>query len=145
MTKTSTARRRPAVHITLQRAARLYRLVRFLATPRSRNLILSELRLGLRTFYRELELLKRCGIKVHFRTKIYVLAASAEPAEGQLPFPDPQLSFSEMTELAQLPGPAAKRLAELLNSVVEPPAENDRRKAGKSEKTGRTKSSARKK
>ena len=90
-------RRRPSVHITLQRAARLHRMVGFLAEgPRTRDAILSRLGMGLRTFYRELELLKRCGVKVRYRAKQYSLLATAAQAEGQLPFPDPQLSFAEM-------------------------------------------------
>jgi predicted DNA-binding transcriptional regulator YafY len=106
----------------LQRAARLHRLVRFLAeAPRHRSAILSELRIGLRTFYRELELLKRCGVKVRFRSKLYVLSATVEQAEGQLPFPDPQLSFAEMAELAQCDCPAGRRLAALLADVINQP------------------------
>lgn len=123
MKRTTSSRRRPGVHITLSRAARLHRLVRFLATtPRSREAILSELQIGLRTFYRELELLKRCGVKVQQKTKAYHLLATAEQAEGRLPFPDPQLSFAEMAELARGPGEAARRLAELLESVIHSPA-----------------------
>jgi hypothetical protein len=114
-------RRRPSVHITLQRAARLHRLVRFLAeTPRDRPAILSELRIGLRTFYRELELLKRCGVKVRQRNKLYALAATAEQAEGRLPFPDPQLSFAEMAELAQESGGQVLSGLRLASSYREP-------------------------
>src|SRR5271168_3559596 len=88
----SPARRRPSVHITLQRAARLHRLVRLLAgSPRTRNTILTDLRIGLRTFYRELELLNRCGVKIRHRAKLYLLLPTANEAEGRLPFPDPQL------------------------------------------------------
>ena len=116
-------RRRPSVHITLQRAARLHRLVWYLAeSPRSREAILSCLGIGLRTFYRELELLKRCGVKVRHRAKQYTLLATAEQAEGRLPFPDPQLSFAEMAELAACPCDAGKRLADLLATVVNQPA-----------------------
>src|SRR5262245_45680087 len=105
MKRPSTTRRRPAVHITLGRAARLHRLVMFLAAgPQSRESVLSELGIGLRTFYRGLELLKRCGVKVQQREKAYRLLATAEQAEGRLPFPDPQLSFAEMAELARCPG-----------------------------------------
>ena len=122
MTSSASRRRRPSVHITLQRAARLHRLVRFLAeAPRNRAAILSELRIGLRTFYRELELLKRCGVKVRFRTKLYTLSATVEQAEGRLPFPDPQLSFAEMAELAQCDCPAGRRLAALLAEVIHQP------------------------
>ena len=133
MSSSESRRRRPSVHITLQRAARLHRLVRFLAAaPRSRPAILSELRIGLRTFYRELELLKRCGVKVRFRSKVYTLSATVEQAEGRLPFPDPQLSFAEMAELAQCDCPAGRRLADLLAEVInqpEPPKKRPRNAA----------------
>ncbi|SIO59439.1 hypothetical protein SAMN05444166_6052 [Singulisphaera sp. GP187] len=123
MKRSSSSRRRPGIHITLGRAARLHRLVRFLAvTPRSRETILGDLQIGLRTFYRELELLKRCGVKVLQKDKAYQLLATAEDAEGRLPFPDPQLSFAEMAELSRGPGEAARRLAELLASVINSPA-----------------------
>src|SRR6478736_5104988 len=122
MKRTSTARRRPAVHITLGRAARLHRLVRLLAeAPRPRDEVLAALGIGLRTFYRELELLTRCGVKVQLREKAYTLLSTAEQAEGRLPFPDPQLSFAEMAELARHPGEAAQRLARLLETVINAP------------------------
>jgi hypothetical protein len=122
MGSSSSRRRRPSVRITLQRAARHLRLIHFLAeAPRSRLAILSELRIGLRTFYRELELLKRCGVKVRQKSKLYILLATAEQAEGYLPFPDPQLSFAEMAELAQCDCPAGRRLADLLAAVINQP------------------------
>jgi hypothetical protein len=122
MSNPANPRRRPSVHITLQRAARLHRLVRFLAGgPRARSAILSELRIGLRTFYRELELLNRCGVKVRHKIRKYHLVPTAVEAEGRLPFPDPQLSFAEMAELALCDCPAGKRLADLLAAVVSQP------------------------
>jgi hypothetical protein len=131
MTTPPGTRRRPSVHITLQRAARLHRLVWYLAeTPRTRELILSYLSIGLRTFYRELELLKRCGVKVRHRHKLYTLLATAVQAEGRLPFPDPQLSFAEMAELAACPCDAGRRLAELLASVVNQPPPAKKRSSG---------------
>jgi predicted DNA-binding transcriptional regulator YafY len=124
MTRSGTSRRRPAVHITLTRAARLHRLVSILASgPRTRAALLSELGIGLRTFYRELELLKKCAVKVRLTAKDYVLKTTRAEAEGRLPFPDPQLSFAEMSELSKGPGAAARRLAALLDQVVgAPPA-----------------------
>jgi predicted DNA-binding transcriptional regulator YafY len=123
MSNPPSIRRRPSVHITLQRAARLHQLVWFLAeSPRTREAILSRLVIGLRTFYRELELLKRCGVKIRHRAKQYTLLATAEQAEGRLPFPDPQLSFAEMAELAACPCDAGKRLADLLAAVIHQPA-----------------------
>ncbi len=122
MTSHANPRRRPSVHITLQRAARLHRLVRYLSGgPRGRPAILTELRIGLRTFYRELELLTRCGVKVRHKAKLYHLVATAAEAEGRLPFPDPQLSFAEMAELADCDCAAGRRLAELLAAVINQP------------------------
>ena len=119
MTRKPTTRRRPGGHITLARASRLHRLVTTLAeSPRDREVLLATLAIGLRTFYRELELLKKCGIRVRYLERQYVLRTTAMDAEGRLPFPDPQLSFADMAELARHPGEAANRLAALLASVV---------------------------
>jgi hypothetical protein len=90
--------------------------------------ILSELRIGLRTFYRELESLKRCGVKVRQRSKLYFLPATAEEAEGRLPFPDPELSFAEMAELARCDCPAGRRLADLLAAVIDQTEPTNRRR-----------------
>lgn len=110
------------VQITLGRASRLYRLVTMLqAEPTSREVLLDRLTIGLRTFYRELDLLKKCGIRVKREGKTYVLRSTMAEAEARLPFPDPQLSFAEMAELAKLPGEAARRLDEIYRGVVEPP------------------------
>ncbi len=136
MRRASTSRRRPAVNISLGRAARLHRLVEALGRGSlAREDILSQLGIGLRTFYRELELLKRCGVKVRLIKKRYTLQSTPQEAEGRLPFPDPQLSFAEMAELAQGPGEAARRLAVLFASVVNQPtasAQGRRPRGGKS-------------
>jgi hypothetical protein len=56
MRRTASQRRRPPLPITSPRAARLYRLVHFRAeAPRDRPAVVSELQIGLRTFYRELQ------------------------------------------------------------------------------------------
>ncbi len=131
MASSGNVRRRPSVHITLPRAARLHRMVTLLAqSPRGRNEILTTLRVGLRTFYRELVLLKRCGVKVRHQAKLYHLMHTANEAEGRLPFPDPQLSFAEMAELARCPCPAGQRLADLLASVISQPEPSPRRGSG---------------
>ncbi|HZW35261.1 MAG TPA: hypothetical protein VFF52_31350 [Isosphaeraceae bacterium] len=112
--------RRRFPKITVGRAARLHRLVRLLVEqPRRREAILQGIGIGLRTFYRELKLLKRCGITVQRKGRMYTLRTTAEPVEGRLPFPDPQLNFAEMSELARCPGPAAQRLAEILARVID--------------------------
>ncbi len=118
--RTTTSRRGPAGHITLSRAARLHRLVTILgAGSKGRDDLLGSLAVGLRTFYRELELLSKCGIKVRLAKKKYQLKTTVPEAEGRLPFPDPQLSFSEMAELSRGTGDAARRLALLLATVID--------------------------
>lgn len=113
------ARRRPSYRITLARASRLHRLLRlFNEATRTRAELQTEVGIGLRTFYRELELLRRCGIKVRQEDGRYRLKSSLSEAEGQLPFPDPQLTFAEMAELAAGQGVAAARLGALLESVT---------------------------
>lgn len=138
MSRSSSSRRRPSVHITLDRAARFHHLVTLLAqSPRTRPDILAELGIGLRTFYRELEFLKRYGVRVRHQQKLYHLLATAEQAEGRLPFPDPQLSFSEMAELARCDGPAGRRMAELLASVVRPPGAPKKSRSGAGKRKAR--------
>ncbi len=135
--KRTPARRRPAGHISLGRASRLYRLVALLGErPLDRESLLSSLGVGLRTFYRELDLLRRCGIKVQRVERAYNLKTSAEDAQGRLPFPDPQLSFAEMIEIARYDGEAARRLAALLDSVINPPTPKPKRGKKKSSPGG---------
>jgi predicted DNA-binding transcriptional regulator YafY len=134
MKRSASPRRRPVVQITLGRAARLHRLVTMLEIgPTVREKLLDHLTIGLRTFYRELDLLKKCGIKVRRDGKTYRLTSTKSEAEGRLPFPDPQLSFAEMAELASHPGEAAKRLAEIYKSVVDPPTPKSKKRRKKGE------------
>jgi hypothetical protein len=99
--------------------------------PSARDLLLAELTIGLRTFYRELDLLKKCGIKFRRDGKTYRLISTMAEAQGRLPFPNPQLSFAEMAELAGYPGEAAQRLAEIYKRVVEPPAAKTKKRRKK--------------
>jgi hypothetical protein len=125
--------KRPAVNISLARASRLYRLVALLGErPRDRESLLEGLGVGLRTFYRELDLMRRCAIKVQRVDRTYNLKSSTEDAQGRLPFPDPQLNFAEMKELARHEGEASQRLAKLLSTVIDPPAtKRGRRKSSR--------------
>lgn len=114
--------RRPALHLTHARAARLYRLVQLLGdAPRARDEVLRSLRVGLRTFYREIELLERVGIRIRFANRRYELRTTLLEVEERLPFPDPLLTFAEMKELAGHTGRASQRLAQLYREVVSPP------------------------
>ena len=70
--------------------------------------------------------------RIRHQQKLYHLLPTADEAEGRLPFPDPQLSFAEMAELARCDCPAGRRMAELLASVVQPeePTKKARRGGG---------------
>ncbi len=115
----SKPRQRAALQITLGRAARLHRLVTTLgAGERSREDLLRVLEVGLRTFYRELELLRRIGVKIKLEGRRYMLVGPLAEAEGRLPCPNPHLRFAELTELASGPGPGAQHLAELRSSLI---------------------------
>lgn len=126
-------RRRPSIHITRARASRLHGLVRFLEEgPRCRDEVLKRCGIGLRTFYRELELLDKCGVKVRHKDRLYFLVSPTDDPAGRLPFPDPLLNFAEMAELARAESAAGRRLAELLAAVVNPapkPPARSRRKS----------------
>lgn len=112
-------RRRPAVQITTTRAARLYRLVRLLEDgARERPVLLRELGIGLRTFYRETELLRRVGIRVRLEGRRYVMHTRFAQAEARLPFPDPRLTFAEMRLLASTDGEVGLRMAALYTEVI---------------------------
>ncbi len=134
MKRTGTGRRKGVGPVTPNRAGRLHHLVVLLAQGISdRDVLLKRLEIGIRTFYRELEMLKRCGIKVRRDGRVYQLKTTRSDAEGMLPFPDPQLSFAEAAELAALAGAVASRLAEFhgqLTTHPEPPAKPKRRKKG---------------
>lgn len=113
-------RRRSWIHVTRRRASRLYTLVRLLGErPRPREEILKSLDIGLRTFYRELDLLRRCGVRVRHKERLYGLATESADPGGRLPFPDPQLSFAEIAELARCDCASGRRLASLLASITD--------------------------
>jgi hypothetical protein len=138
MKRSPNNRRRPNVQISSGRAARLHHFVMLLAQrPRRREEILRDLGIGLRTFYRELLLAKRYGIKVQHKDRAYTLLTTAEQAKGRLPFPDPHLSFAEMTELSRSPGPAGRRLAEMRSRVLRYSEATNPGLSGRSRKTAR--------
>ena len=116
----------------MARASRLYRLVQLLSEqPSDRDRLLLALNVGLRTFYRELDLLKRCAIKIQRSDRCYSLKVTLDEAQGKLPFPDPQLSFAEMAELSAYNGEASRRLAAMLQAVTSP----ERGKRGRTRKS----------
>jgi predicted DNA-binding transcriptional regulator YafY len=115
--------------VTAERAARLHRLLKMLAVqPQTRDVLRRQLRMDVRSFYRDLEVLRTCGIELPLRNRRYVLETDEKTALGRLPFPDPHFSLCEALQLAQGRTPAHRKLKALIELVV-----------GKKEKTKKTK------
>lgn len=92
---------RPA--LSRQRLIRLFRFVKLLErTPLKREHLMKRLHLDVRGFYRDLEALRELGIVVAIGDDHrYSLQIPFGEALKHLPFPTPQLTFSEVAELIQ--------------------------------------------
>jgi hypothetical protein len=105
--------------VTTDRFVRLYRLVQLLAAgPATRDTLARRLRLDVRGFYRDLELLRTAGIDVAVASGRYSLAGRGADALTHLPFPDPRLSLGEAQTLAKGRTAAHRRLADLIKRLV---------------------------
>ena len=86
--------------ISHERASRLYRLVKILAeSPVGRAQLVKRLKVGLRTFYRDVDLLRECAIEIETQRGGYRLGCSLDEALLRVPFPDPELTFGEIVIL----------------------------------------------
>lgn len=105
--------------ITGPRAARLYKLLAHVAeADRPRAAILRKLRVDLRGFYRDLELLRSLGIDVHCEGDRYRLLMPLDDALSRLPFPDPGLSLREALLLAEGRTDAHRKLRTRIHSFI---------------------------
>jgi hypothetical protein len=105
--------------VTAERFARLYRLLQFLAGgPQTRDRLTRTLRLDVRGFYRDLELLRAAGIGVALEEGRYGLVGELEDALARLPFPDPHLTLGEARQLAKGRSRAHRYLQEQIERVV---------------------------
>jgi predicted DNA-binding transcriptional regulator YafY len=114
------SRPRPASKaVTAERAARLCRLVRLLGTgPQPRERLMRRLRLDIRSFYRDLELVRAAGVAVWLVEGNYVLEEAAAAAVARLPFPDPHLTLGEAQELAKGRGRTQQKLKAQLAKIT---------------------------
>src|SRR5437660_24598 len=89
------AKRKPsstptAAKVTLERAARRYRLLMMLGQgSQTRAALIRRLRLGIRGYYRDLEILRAVGILIELAGGRYHLREELTLALERLPFPDP--------------------------------------------------------
>jgi hypothetical protein len=105
--------------VTADRAARLYKLLRLLAAgPQKRDTLTKRLRLDVRGFYRDLELLHRAGITIDLAKHRYTLEQDPDDAIARLPFPDPRLSLGEVQQLAKGRTRAHRKLQQLVGQIV---------------------------
>jgi hypothetical protein len=105
--------------VTAERAARLHRLLRLLGTnPLTRDQLMRRLRLDMRGFYRDLELLRASGISVSLAGSRYTLDQDTAVAVARLPFPDPRLTLGEALQLARGRTLAHRKLKQQIEEIV---------------------------
>jgi hypothetical protein len=108
-----------AKSVSLERATRLYQLIQILDTgPKSRAALLRKLKIDIRTFYRDLELLRECKIAVALEKRTYRLEQDATAALANLPFPDPGFTLGEAKVLAKGKSPVHKKLRQMLAAIM---------------------------
>lgn len=104
--------------VTAHRAARLYRLLQLLVRgPQSRESLTRQLRCDVRSFYRDLVLLRAAGIEAPLVRGRYTLENAAE-AIDRLPFPDPGLSLGEARHLSKGRTEAHRKIKAQIDEIV---------------------------
>jgi hypothetical protein len=117
--RTSTPAAADRTAVTAERFTRLARLLRLLAeTPQTRQALARRLRIDVRGFYRDLELLRGAGVQVALSEGRYALTGPLKDALDLLPFPDPHLTLGEARQLARGRGPANRRIKEQVDRLV---------------------------
>jgi predicted DNA-binding transcriptional regulator YafY len=105
--------------VRIARAARLYRLLQLLRQgPQTRETLTRRLGRDVRSFYRDLDLLRASGMKLPLRDGRYHLRETVRGAVARLPFPDPILTLGEAKELAKGHTPAHRKLREQIERIV---------------------------
>ena len=110
----------PRARVTTERAGRLYRLLVLLGRQAiSRQQIVTQLNVGLRTFYRDVDLLRSYGVEVAASSKGYTLHMPLDRALHALPCPDPELTFGEVLSLMKGKTRSHQRLKEVFERVTD--------------------------
>jgi predicted DNA-binding transcriptional regulator YafY len=109
----------PATGVTPERFVRLYRMVKLLAgSAQTREMLARRLKLDVRGFYRDLDLLRSSGVSVTLIAGRYTLEQGADDALALLPFPDPHLTLGAAKTLAKGRSPTHRALAETIAHVL---------------------------
>jgi hypothetical protein len=125
--------------VTSERAARLHKMLKLLGTgAKTRAALIRRLKLDVRGFYRDLELLRGAEIDVLFTDGLYslgepldaanipvslqergyVLEADVDTAVSRLPFPDPHLTLGEAQLLAKGRSAAHKKMKQQIDQIM---------------------------
>jgi hypothetical protein len=108
----------PRPGVTPERFSRLWKMLHFLGNvPRTREWLTGKLKLDVRGFYRDLELLRSAGISITLGEDGYKLGETIEGAVARLPFPDPHLTLGEVRQLARGRTQAHRRLKEQIDEL----------------------------
>jgi predicted DNA-binding transcriptional regulator YafY len=109
----------PAAGVTPERFVRLYRMVKLLTgSAQTRETLARRLKLDVRGFYRDLDLLRSSGVSVTLVAGRYTLEQDADDALALLPFPDPHLTLGAAKTLAKGRSPIHRALAETIARVL---------------------------
>ena len=87
------------------------------SAPATRLQLMRKLKVGMRTFYRDLDLLRRWEVNITHQARKYHMEEKGD-WRAKLPFPDPELSFADAEVLSRGNSKASKRLKEMLNSLT---------------------------
>ena len=118
-------RRKPAIAaviLTAPRAARLYRLLTVLGDgPQTRRVLLLRMKVDVRGFYRDLELLRELRIDISLGPdNRYSLPITLDESLARLPFPDPGLSVRDVLQLCNGSTAAHRKLKQSVAAVLQP-------------------------
>ena len=105
--------------VTPERSVRLCRLIQLLAGgPKKREALAKRLRLDVRGFYRDLDLLRKSGVTIELESGSYHLQQQREEAIDLLPFHDPLLTIGDVRQLSKGRSTAHRKLKQKLEQVV---------------------------
>lgn len=119
MSKKRTTPPPSSIAVSVERAARLFRLLQMLGKgPKTRAMLLQRLRIDIRTFYRDLELLRQCGVVIELSGRKYSLSGNLNQALDLLPLPDPGLTLGEAKQLSKGRSSAHAKLRKLVKQIT---------------------------
>ena len=101
--------------VTPERFARLHLLLTVLAkSPQTREVLARKLKLDVRGFYRDLDVLRQAGVTIVLDEGRYYLTETLEASRQRLPFPDPMFTLGEAMQVAKGRSAAHRRLQKLI-------------------------------